>query len=119
MLWVRAVPLALAVSYLPLAGQPDDPVDRWAWLIGVTASVAFAVGHRFPLTMVGFLSLLLLVSDRVGTQADVVVILATLSALVVLATRRGRWGIAAGGVFAGAGLFVCLIDVRVTSSFFL
>jgi signal transduction histidine kinase len=119
MLWVRAVPLALAVSYLPLAGQPGDPVDRWAWLIGVTASVAFAVGHRFPLTMVGFLSLLLLLSDRVGTQADVVVILATLSALVVLATRRGRWGIGAGGLSVGVGLFVCLIDVPVTLSFFL
>ncbi|GAA1861035.1 sensor histidine kinase [Asanoa iriomotensis] len=111
---LRLVPLALAVTYLPLADRPGDPVDGWAWLIGLGAGALFAFGRRIPLTMVLCLSALLVVSDRIGTHADVVVILATFAALIDLALRRGRRWIAVGVLAAGVGLFANFVDVPLT-----
>ncbi|MEV4539219.1 histidine kinase [Asanoa sp. NPDC049518] len=109
--WLRLVPIALAVFYLPLADQPGNPVDGWAWLIGLGAGALFAFGRRIPLTMVLCLAVLLAVSDRVGTHADVVVILATFAALIDLAMHRDRRWIAVGALAAAVGLFVNFVDV--------
>ncbi|SNT49215.1 Signal transduction histidine kinase [Asanoa hainanensis] len=110
-LWLRLVPTALAVSYLPLADQPGNPVDGWAWAFGLGAAALFAFGRRIPLTMVLCLASLLVVCDRIGTHADVVVILATFGALIDLALRRDRRWIAVGAIAAGVGLFVSFVDV--------
>ncbi|GIF47270.1 signal transduction histidine kinase [Asanoa ferruginea] len=108
---LRLVPTALAVFYLPLADQPGNPVDGWAWAFALGAAALFAFGRRIPLTMVLCLSGLLVITDRIGTHADVVVILATFAALIDLALHRDRRWIAAGVLAAAVGLFVNFVDV--------
>ncbi|WP_433086879.1 sensor histidine kinase [Dactylosporangium sp. CA-052675] len=109
--YVRLLPIVFAACYLSTADQPGNPVDGWSWACGLTAAALTVVGQRMPTVAVCALALLLVATDRVGTHADVVVLLATMISLVDLALNRRGWRFAAGATSAAAGMFVTFVDV--------
>ncbi|WP_432973666.1 sensor histidine kinase [Dactylosporangium sp. CA-233914] len=94
-----------------MADQPGNPVDGWSWAVGLTAAALTVLGQRTPTVAVCGLAVLLVITDRIGTHADVVVLLATMISLVDLALVRRGWRFTAGAISAATAMFVTFVDV--------
>lgn len=102
------------MCYLSVAGQPGQPVDGWAWVAGLSAAALPLAGRRMPFVAICGLTGLLILTDYLGTQADFVVLLATMIGLIDLSLARRGWRLALGVSVATAGMFVSVIDVPLT-----
>ncbi|MFI5911703.1 sensor histidine kinase [Dactylosporangium sp. NPDC051541] len=109
--YLRLLPVVFAVCYLSLADRPGNPVNGWSWAAGLTAVALTVAGRRAPTVAVCGQAVLLVVTDRVGTHADVVVLLSIMISLVDLALVRRGWRRAAGIGSAAVGMFVSFVDV--------